>query len=187
MRECEAMRTYIALLRGINVGGKNKILMPELKAAFTDVGFSDVRTYIASGNVIFSSNLGESVIQVATESLILERFGFNIPVCVISSADLREALSHAPVWWDTDPESKHNALFVISPMTTQEALALIGMVKPEYEKLDYYGKMIFWSAPIATFSRTRLTKIVQSKTAYDAITIRGSNTARKLSELAQEA
>ena len=85
----------------------------------------------------------------------------------------------------TAPESRHNALFVIPPVTTEEMLAQIGAVKPEYERIGDYGKVIFWSAPIATFSRTRLTKIVQSKAAYNAITIRNANTALKLAELAR--
>ena len=79
--------------------------------------------------------------------------------------------------------SKHNAIFVIPPTTTAEVLAQIGEVKPEYDKIDYYGNVIFWSASIATYSRTRLTKIVQSKAAYNAITIRNANTVSKLVEL----
>ena len=179
------MTTYIALLRGINVGGKNKIDMKELKAVFSGAGFSDVRTYINSGNVIFSSNKDEAAVKIACEALIADNWRLDIPVCVISAADLCVALSHVPDWWGTDPDSKHNAIFVILPMSTAEVLAQIGKVKPEYEKIDYYGNVIFWSAPITTYSRTRLTKIVQSKSAYNAITIRNANTAFKLAELAK--
>ena len=179
------MTKYITLLRGINVGGNNKIDMKALKATFDEAGFSNVQTYINSGNVIFSSELDEATVKIACELLIKADFKLDIPVCVISANDLREAVSHAPDWWNSDPESKHNAIFVISPMTTAEVLAQIGEVKPEYEKLEYHGKVIFWSAPIATFSRTRLTNIVQSKAAYNAITIRNANTTLKLAELAK--
>ncbi|MCL2488346.1 MAG: DUF1697 domain-containing protein, partial [Oscillospiraceae bacterium] len=86
-------------------------------------------------------------------------------------------------WWGHDADSKHNAIFVIPPMTTAEVLTQIGEIKPEYEKIDHHDRVIFWSAPIATFSRTRLTKIVQSKSAYNAITVRNANTAFKLAEL----
>lgn len=175
---------YIALLRGINVGGNNKINMAELKAAFERQGFGNVVTYINSGNIMFDSTLDEAAVKAECEKLITGGFGLDIPVCVISAADLREALTHAPEWWDVNSESKHNAIFVIPPMTTEAVLAQIGAIKPEYERIGYSGKMIFWSAPIATFSRTRLTKIVQSKAAYNAITIRNANTAKKLAELA---
>ena len=178
------MTRYIALLRGINVGGKNKIIMTELKSSFERRGFENVRTYINSGNVIFDGNLKEAEAKAVCETMIADDFGLDIPVCIISADDLMEALAHAPEWWDADLTSKHNALFVIPPMTTGAVLAQVGAVKPEYEKIGYYSKVIFWSAPIATFSRTRLTKIVQSKAAYNAITIRNANTTLKLTQLA---
>ena len=175
---------YIALLRGINVGGKNIIKMADLKSAFERQGFQNVSAYINSGNIIFDSNLNEAAVKNTCESLITKEFSLNIPVCVISAADLINSLSHAPDWWNSGPESKHNAIFVIPPMTAEAVSAQVGEIKPEYEKLAYYGKVLFWSAPMATFSRTRLTKIVQSKAAYNAITIRNANTALKLAELA---
>ena len=107
-----------------------------------------------------------------------------IPVCVIPAVEFIDALSHAPDWWNSDPQSKHNAIFVIPSMTAEAISAQVGEIKPEHEKLAYHGKVLFWSAPMTTFSRTRLTKIVQSKAAYNAITIRNANTALKLAELA---
>ena len=177
------MTTYIALLRGVNVGGKNKIDMRALKAAFTEAGFSGVRTYINSGNIIFASELSEAAVQTSCENLIAERFGLQIAIAILTADELSQALANAPDWWGSAPDSKHNTIFIIPPATTEEVLAQIGEIKPEYERLDYCGKLIFWSAPIATFSRTRLTKIVQSKSAYNAITTRNANTARKLAEL----
>lgn len=178
-----AMKRYIALLRGINVGGNNKIAMPELKAAFEQRGFQNILTYINSGNIIFDSELNELDVKSICEKLIAESFGLDIPVCVISSFDLREAMEHAPDWWGSDSDSKHNTIFIIPPATAAEIISQIGETKPEVERISSYGNVIFWSAPLATFSRTRLTKIVQSKTAYNAITIRNANTAKKLAEL----
>ena len=174
---------YIALLRGINVGGNNIIKMADLKAAFENKGFQNVATYINSGNVLFDSELDETAVKSDCEDLIESGFGLKIPVGIISAGELLDALAHAPDWWNSDPESKHNAIFVIPPATTEEICAQVGEIKPEYEKLAYHGKVLFWSAPMETFSRTRLTKIVQSKAAYNAITIRNANTALKLAEL----
>ena len=70
-------------------------------------------------------------------------------------------------------------------MTAEEVCKQVGEVKPEYEKVTCNGKMIFWSAPIATFSRTRWSKIVQNKAAYNAITIRNANTTKKLATLCE--
>jgi len=175
-----AMKKYIALLRGVNVGGKNKIAMPELKAAFEQRGFKKVATYINSGNVMFESELDEDSLKTICEKLVFETFDLRIPICIISVNELKDALSHAPDWWDNSPDNKHNAIFVIQPHLAQDIISKIGDTKPEYEKISFHGKVIFWSAPIRTYQRTRLTKIVDDKSAYNAITIRNSNTTLKL-------
>ena len=176
------MRKYIALLRGINVGGKNKISMLELKAVFEDNGYRDVVTYINSGNVVFSSCNGEEKLRKECEAAIADRFKLNILVTIISADDLSAALKNAPAWWDKDIQSKHNAIFVIPPATATEIIEQVGSAKPEYEQIGYYGQVIFWSAPIETFSRTRWTKIV-GNSAYNSVTIRNANTTKKLLQL----
>jgi uncharacterized protein (DUF1697 family) len=178
------MSRYIALLRGINVGGNNIIKMVELKAAFGRQGFENVSTYINSGNILFDSELDESAAKSACEDLITAGFNLDIPVCVISAADLREALAHAPDWWNNIQDARHDAFFVIPPMTAEKLCAHIGQVKEEYEKLGYHGRVVFWSAPMATFSRTRISKISKDKAMYNAITVRGANTALRLMAIA---
>ena len=174
---------YIALLRGVNVGGKNKLSMPELKAAFIKHGFSDVSTYINSGNILFSSEItDEEVLKKECELLIERNFNQNIVVAIISFPDLVSAINHAPVWWGTEEGSSHNALFVIHPATAEEITKQVG-IEPEYEKIEHYGKIIFWSAQIKTYSRTRWSKIVGTP-IYKSVTVRNANTARKLAALA---
>lgn len=177
------MERYIALLRGINVGGKNKISMPELKKMFENSGYQDVTTYINSGNVIFSSETEDKEeIKKICESAITNQFSLNIIVTVISAKDLSAALNNAPAWWDHDEQSKHNAIFVIPPATATEIMNEVGIAKEKYEQVGYYGQVIFWSAPIKTFSKTRWSKIV-GKSAYNSVTIRNANTAKKLLQL----
>ena len=179
------MTRYIALLRGVNVGGKNKIAMPELKVAFEKQGFKNVITYINSGNILFDSDSEECDVKATCEALIKRDFGLTITVGIITADELHEALSNSPEWWDNDKKSKHNLLLVIPPMTAEEVCKQVGEVKPEYEMVTCYGKIIFWSAPIATFSRTRWSKIVQNKKAYNSVTIRNANTAKKLAVLCE--
>ena len=176
------MTKYIALLRGINVGGKNMIDMKQLKAAFAEVGFSDVRTYINSGNVLFSSDMDVTEVLVASQRLIKERFSLDIALVILTYEELSDLLDHAPEWWGKDPDTRHNAMFVIAPATAEGICAEVGEIKPEYEKCAYYGRLIFWSAPVKTFSRTRWGK-VSSMAAYQKITVRNSNTAYKLLKL----
>lgn len=178
---------YIALLRGINVGGNNKVPMKELKSCFEKLGFDKVQTYINSGNVVFSWKDQDvtELISICDEALEKE-FGFPVKTVVISSDAYKEAMSHAPEWWgDDDPEMKHNVLFVIPPATGEKIVEEIGAIKPEYEKVDFYKSLIFWSAAIKTFSRTRWSKIVGTS-AYQSITIRNANTARKLLDMVRE-
>ncbi|RJE48900.1 MULTISPECIES: DUF1697 domain-containing protein [unclassified Dehalobacter] len=176
---------YIALLRGINVGGKNKVSMHDLKNCFENAGFINTRTYINSGNVIFDSEQ-QSIIDLSNNchDILEKKFDFPIGLALIDVHTLKEALEHVPDWWGDDPKSKHNAIFVIQPATAEEIIEDAGKIKPEYEQLYAYKEIIFWSAPLKTFSRTRWSKIVGTK-AYQYITIRNANTTKKLLELAQ--
>lgn len=87
---------YIALLRGINVGGKNIIKMAQLKAIFEDIGFQNVTTYIQSGNVLFSSDENESVLINKIEEKIHTDVGFKVPVILRSEEELNNLIKNCP-------------------------------------------------------------------------------------------
>lgn len=165
------------------MGGKNRVSMPELRETLAQSGFTDVVTYINSGNIVFSSdNSDEKKLKEECEVLVANRFQLSIPVSIVSVSDLLAAYDHAPLWWGQDTDSKHNAIFVIPPTTVEEVFEKVGATRPEYEKVDHYGRVIFWSAPIKTLSRTRWSKIVDLS-VYDSITIRNANTVKKLLQL----
>jgi uncharacterized protein (DUF1697 family) len=174
---------FIALLRGINVGGNNRVPMIDLKACFEKLDFKNVITYINSGNVIFETDITDKVQLVSLCELAIEKqFGFHVICSVISAEELKQGVANAPSWWGNDSDSSHNAIFVIAPETAKSIMQQIGEEKPEYEKVAAYEPIIFWSAPVKTFGRTRYSKIVGTK-AYKSITIRNANTTRKLAEL----
>ncbi len=176
------MPNYIALLRGINVGGKNKISMPLLKSAFEELGFQNPHTYINSGNVLFSSELlHKAEIITLCKSIIMQKFALDIPVCIITSDELTEALSNAPDWWDacSDDAMVHQAIFLIPPVTVDEVYSAVGEAKSNFEKVGHYNNVIFWSAAKATFNKTRWCKI-SSTAVYNKVTIRNANTSKKL-------
>ncbi len=174
---------YIVLLRGINVGGNNKVSMADLKTCFESLGFQNVRTYINSGNVIFeTTKIDKTNLVSLCEKAIEKSFGFPIVCSVIEAAELHNALKNAPSWWGKDDGVKHNALFVIAPASAKEIMKEVGEAKPEYEKVAAVEPIIFWSAPLVTFGRTRYSKIVGTK-SYQSITIRNANTTKKLAEL----
>lgn len=180
------MKKYIAFLRGINVSGKNKVAMPILRKAFEQAGFSEVATYINSGNVIFSSSMDDRVELVeACESLIRETFSLDIPVAVIPVDELAETMSHAPQWWDQQEETIHYAIFIIAPMTIEEVFQAVGVIKPEYEQIAFRGDVIFWSAPRKTFNKARWSKIASSS-VNNHVTIRNANTVKKVLSMSQK-
>lgn len=181
-REEIYVEKYIAFLRGINISGKNKISMPLLKFAFEEIGFVNVSTYINSGNVLFSSESSDkNEIRSRCKAMIEERFMLDIPVAILSRNELSEALNHAPAWWDihSDVEVIHQAIFLVPPITMEEVYRAVGEAKPEYEQVDYFKNVIFWSAPRATLSKTRWYKIASSS-VNDSVTIRNASTTKKL-------
>lgn len=177
---------YVALLRGVNVGGNNKVPMAELKEAFAEYGFADVSTYINSGNILFSSdNDNILALQEACETIIANRFGLQIRVAVFSAWEMAEALAAAPAWWGVDADAKHNTIFVRRPVSAEEICARAGEIRPEYERLSHHGNVIFWSAPLATLTRTRWIRLA-STPAYSDVTVRNANTMKKLVRLLTE-
>ncbi len=91
------MHTYIALLRGINVGGKRKILMADLKALMLKLGFSAVRTYIQSGNIIFqSAKTNKLAVAQIIEQAIMDEFGFDVPCIVLVADELEQLINRNP-------------------------------------------------------------------------------------------
>ena len=92
------MEIKIAFLRGINVGGKRKILMADLKAMFLKIGFQKVETYIQSGNIIFQSAINNSDIENKLEKEISTEFGLDVPVIVRSAKDLKNLIQNNPYY-----------------------------------------------------------------------------------------
>lgn len=172
---------YLALLRGINVGGKNKVAMAELRDCFEAQGFADVSTYINSGNIFFSSDETDEVKLVEVcEAAIEQRFGFAVVVMVISRLDFEEAMQYAPKWWGNGEEGvRSDALFVIPPKTTSEVRAQL-KVKPDMpDKFAEHGQVIFWSLPMEKYSKSIVPKIIGTP-IYRSVTIRSSTTTRTL-------
>lgn len=175
--------TYIALLRGINVGGNNKVSMPSLKASFLAAGFKNVTTYINSGNVLFSApKTDKEVLVRLCQKAIKDCSQLDINCTIITHQELTHALANAPSWWGDDPNAKHNAIFAIAPATVEQIMQDMGQIKPDYEKVYACDPIIYWTAPIKTFSRTRYSKIAGTE-VYRSVTIRNANTTKKLKEM----
>ena len=176
------MKRYIALLRGINISGKNKILMSELKSGISELGYTEVATYLNSGNVIFSSDSDDTDdLADAIKSMIKSRFTLEIPVFVIWQQALKDILNHAPDWWGQDnKEIYDNLIFMIPPLSYEEFCAEIGEPKAEYEKVQHDKNVIFWSFDRKNYQKTNWWSKTASAAVSDRITIRTANTVRKI-------
>ena len=97
------MMKYISLLRGINISGKNKIAMSELKKELEQGGYENVVTYLNSGNVIFTSNIKDKdSIRNQIQLMIKNKFNLEIPIYIMTLQELEELLNHRPEWWGKD-------------------------------------------------------------------------------------
>lgn len=176
------MHRYIALLRGINISGKNKIPMSELKEIFEKHNFTEVTTYLNSGNVVFSSGIDdENLLSNDIMLMIKKQFDLDIPVFVVMQEELKEVLCHAPDWWgDGNKEIYDNLIFIMPPLSCEEFCDEIGRPKAEYEKVHHYKNFVFWSFSRKYYQKTNWWSKTASSKVSDKITIRTANTVRKI-------
>lgn len=171
---------YVALLRGINVGGNNLIKMPALTACFEAHGFTEVATYIQSGNVLFQSpetNLERLTSDI--EKLLSKQFSYNARVVVVSHERLRDAVHLAPKGFGSNPaEYRYDVQFLKAPLTAAEAIKSI-TTKPGVDEVFAGKGVIYFSRLIAKASSSYISRVV-SLPIYQNMTIRNWNTTTKL-------
>lgn len=170
---------YVALLRGINVGGNRKVVMAELRDLFVALGFSDVSTFINSGNVIFGSATAPD--QATIETAISDHFGFFVDTLILSGDQLRAIASAIPVEWTNSVEQRSNAIFLFSDVETSDILEKIGY-RPEIERMIYVPGAILATISRKNQSKGSLLKLMGTP-LYRRLTIRNILTTRKLAEI----
>lgn len=176
------MKRYVALLRGINISGKNKVVMAELKKGIESLKFENVKTYLNSGNVIFSSqeeNIEKITKQI--EEMLKKKYDFEIPVFVLEQEKLKDILEHAPAWWGSDDKTIYdNLIFMIPPVTFEKVFEEIGEAKVGLEIIQNYKDVIFWSFSRKDYQKTNWWSKTASTNISTKLTIRTANTVRKI-------
>jgi uncharacterized protein (DUF1697 family) len=170
---------YVALLRGINVGGNRAVSMKTLKAVFETSGMADVRTYINSGNVVFETKSRSADRVAATlEKAIANEFGFAVDVLVVSQRRLRAIVEAIPKSWTNDQAMRCDVLFLWDDVDSRSILGKLP-VREGVDTVRYTPGAVIWQLARKDINKSRMAKLVGTP-LYKRITIRNCNTARKL-------
>jgi len=174
---------YIALLRGINVGGNNMIKMTDLKACFEKMGFDGVVTYIQSGNVLFDFNTEDpEQLTVDIEQRLSEQFLYTSRIVLLPQQHIRRIITNAPAGFGCQPdEYRYDVLFLKAPLTAPEALKLI-RIRDGVDVVTAGDSVIYFSRLISKAGQSYMTKMIGTP-VYKQLTIRNWNTTRKLADL----
>jgi uncharacterized protein (DUF1697 family) len=172
---------YVALLRGINVGGKNSVPMNELKALFETLGHADVVTYIQSGNVVFTSSSGKAKVTTGITKGIEEQFGLRVPVVVRSRAELARIVRSNPYVQAGADVSKLHVMF-LADRPTKTAIAELDPDRSPPDELTVLGSEIYLLAPNGV-GRSKLTVDYFDRRLGTIATSRNWNTVNKLLDL----
>lgn len=178
------MNTYVILLRGINVGGKNTVPMVSLKKCLEDLGFSNVSTYIASGNVILESDKSIAEVKAQIEKALPASFKLDselIKVHVLTRSQLQAVVDNKPEGFGEQPQTYHSDAIFLMGIGSADAMAAFD----PREGVDsvWSGDGVIYSQRLSSQrTKSRLNKIMASP-VYKSMTIRNWNTTTKLLEL----
>jgi len=173
---------FVALLRGVNVGGKNMIRMSSLKGSFERMGFEDVATYINSGNILFTAKEGDArKLERKIEAMLSSEYRLECKVVVRSYPEMSDLVESLPADWAGDGGWKHNVIFLRHTIDSEEVLEGL---KPTsgIERVLYRPGALLWSARAGDIPRSAWVKRPGQKVYHD-MTVRNLNTTRKLHEL----
>ncbi|HEX5601880.1 MAG TPA: DUF1697 domain-containing protein [Pyrinomonadaceae bacterium] len=173
---------FVALLRGVNVGGNNMISMSSLKKSFEALGFNDVVTYINSGNIIFKSKEADArKLESKIEKMLAKEYQLDSRVVLRSLSEMEKIVQNLPKNWTPDRDWRYNVIFLRHTIDSKDILRELEL-KPDIEEVVYCPGALFWSAQISELTRTNMLKL-SSRKMYLDMTIRNQNTTRKLYEL----
>jgi uncharacterized protein (DUF1697 family) len=174
---------YVALLRGINVGGNNMIKMADLKACFEALGFTGVATYIQSGNVVFTTGeSGPDKLAQRAETAIAETFGCASKVVLRSRKQMQDIVGRAPAGFGAAPDRyRYDVIFLKPPLTAAAAMKAVP-TKEGVDQAHAGAGVLYFSRLIARATQSRLGKIA-ALPIYKDLTIRNWNTTTALLKL----
>jgi uncharacterized protein (DUF1697 family) len=174
--------TYVALLRGINVGGNALVRMAALKTTFERLGFANVSTYINSGNVFFQSGERDPrALEARIEKALIKDHKLGARVIVRDFPAMEALVKGLPESWDGSAQWQFNVIFLRHTVDSKKILDGLSP-KPEIEEVIYRSGTLLWAARRSTITRSAMLKLSR-QAVYQEVTVRNLNTTKKLYEL----
>ena len=181
------MKYYVVLIRGINVGGKNKMPIHKLKICLEELGFSNVTTYSASGNVILSSNKSVEQIKTLIEKALPKHFELDselLKVLVLTKSQIQAVVTGKPKGFGDEPKKYHSDVIFLMEITATQAMKVFNP-KDGVDTI-WKGKGVIYSQRLSALrTKSRLNQIMVAP-EYKSMTIRNWNTTTKLVEMLKE-
>lgn len=173
------------MLRGINVSGQKIIRMERLRAAFEELGFAQVKTYVQSGNVIFETDKPAASLAATIEKKILAEFGFEVPVLTKSAKELADIVKRNPFVKDPDIDPTKLHVTFLSDNPPRNALELLQPLAAGAEQVRLVSRAVYLFCPNG-YGNTKLTNTAIEKKLSCRATTRNWTTTNKLLEMAEE-
>ena len=177
------MTRYALLVRGINVGGKNKVVMAELRQELTELGLEKVETYINSGNIFFTSTDPKARLVEKLEAFFAVHYPFIQSFSLLSQEDYEEELNNLPAWWNEDLTRK-DVLFYTESLDVDQVIEKVNSLELKDEVLHFGRLGIFWGKfSEESYSKTAYHKYLLKMPFYRNITIRNAKTFDKIGQM----
>ena len=176
---------YVALLRGINVGGNNKVVMSELREQIEAAGFTNVRTYINSGNLLFETAADASREDVAqtVEDILARHYDFPIRLALLTAQDYLAQLAELPDWWHGEV-ARRDALFYTRGLDRDHVRERIEAMELGDEAVHFGEHAVFWGKfDEKSFLKTAYHKRLLREDFYRQVTIRSGSTVEKIAAM----
>ena len=176
------MTHFALLVRGINVGGKNKVVMAQLRQELTGLGLENVETYINSGNIFFDTSMPRTKLIENLQAFFERRYPFIQSFSLLSLEDYEKELRNLPDWWNHEMARK-DVLFYAEGLDVDQVIKKVNSLELVDEVL-HFGKLgIFWGKlSEASYSKTAYHKRLLKMPFYRNITIRNANTFDKIGQ-----
>ena len=171
-------KKYIALFRGINVGGKNKVEMKRLKKLFELIGFENVASYINSGNIKFESNEKIDIVWKDIIKNFTNEFSFDVPILVKTQIEIIKIADKIPFEWQNNTEQKTDVAYLFPDIDSADTIEQLP-VDRAFIDVRYTPGAIYWNIDRKNQNKSKLNKLVGHK-LYQFMTVRNVNTARYL-------